>query len=91
MRITYKMLQTMADKLNHQTKSPIDPWTKGEDGRTRANIGNYHISAAYGGYALHRTMNEGGGIRDITGGYRTPAELAGLIRAYSEGLRDANA
>jgi hypothetical protein len=30
-----------------------------------ANVGNYHLSHAYGGVSLHQMSNLGGGVRDV--------------------------
>ena len=81
-RITIKTLRLNADMLNRITNSPSDAYTNG-----RANIGNYHISRAYGGYSLHRMCNEGGGVSDIFNSGHVPArELHNLIWAYARGL-----
>ena len=61
MTITLKMLQNKIDYINEATGSPMEPYTR-TDGRVKANIGNYHISQAYGGFALMRISSEGGGI-----------------------------
>lgn len=64
-RITIKHLQILVDRINRETGSPMEPYTRGADDRYRANIGNYHISRAYGGASLHRMVNESGGISDV--------------------------
>lgn len=61
-RITIKDLRSVCARLNRATNSPMDAYTRSEDGKFKANIGNYHISQAYGGYCLHRMHNEGGGV-----------------------------
>lgn len=81
-------LQAMADTLNTITKSPREPYRK-EGERNRANVGNYHISGCYGGYSLHRMMNEDGGIRDVLAtGHISAKELGKAIDAYTRGLRE---
>ena len=81
-RITEAMLDARAARLNKITGSPAEPYTNG-----KANVGNYHISHAYGGVCLHRMHNEGGGVScPIIGGHVTKRELLGLIDAYINGI-----
>ena len=87
-RITIKTLKQNADMLNRMTGNIAEPYSKNENGGYSANIGNYHISQAYGGYALHQMANAGGGITDVFGRGHMPArELHGLIWAYMRGLK----
>lgn len=89
-RITRAHLDAKAATLNKMTYSPAEP-SHMVDGKYRANVGNYHINGAYGGYCLHRTVNEAGGVSDVFSCGHVPArELAGLISAYMAGLHDAN-
>ena len=55
-------IQAALYKLNRQTASPLKPY---EDGQ--AQIGNYHLSQAYGGYNVNRIMNNGGGCTEPAG------------------------
>ena len=88
-RITRAFLDAKADTLNSMTKSPAEPY-RTVDGKAVANVGNYHISRAYGGYCLHRMATEGGGVSDVFNCGHIPArELAGLMSAYMAGLYDA--
>lgn len=88
-RITIKHLEAKADTINRMTNSPVES-SRMVDGKYRANVGNYHISCAYGGYCLHRMVNEFGGARDVFSCGHVPArELAGLMSAYMIGLYDA--
>ncbi len=86
MRITDKQLQAMIDRLNRITNNPAEPWTRGEDGHNRANIGNYHLSFAYGGIDMHRMVNEGGGCESLNGGHGTRRELEGFLRGMLRGI-----
>jgi len=63
-RVTEAQLKAICARINEATNSPGEPYTKDGD-RMRANIGNYHISHAYGGVSLHRMCNEHGGICDV--------------------------
>jgi hypothetical protein len=87
-RITDKQLQSLCDYINELTGSPLTPYTRDEQG-FRANIGNYHLSYAYGGVCLHRMVNEGGGIRTtLMSGHVTKRELYNAMQAYISGLND---
>ena len=84
--ITVKNLQWVVDRINTTTGSPVEQYSK-DDG---ANIGNYHLSGAYGGYALYRMVNASGGITDISdSGYMTKRALYDLMRAYLAGYEAA--
>ncbi len=88
-RITRSFLEAKANTINSMTKSPAEP-SRMVDGKYCANVGNYHISGAYGGYCLHRMCNEAGGVSDVFDCGHIPArELAGLMSAYTAGLYDA--
>jgi hypothetical protein len=84
-QITLKNLQAVVDRINKATGSPVEQYTKA-NGKLVANIGNYHLSGAYGGYALYRMVNASGGIRDISdSGYMTKRALYDLMHAYLAG------
>ena len=88
-RITRSFLEAKARTINSMTKSPAEP-SRMIDGKYRANVGNYHISGAYGGYCLHRMANEAGGVNDVFDCGHIPArQLAALMSAYTAGLYDA--
>jgi hypothetical protein len=88
-RINRTHLDAKAATLNSMTKSPSEPY-RTVDGKLTANVGNYHISRAYGGYCLHRMCNESGGVSDVFScGHVSARELAGLMSAYMSGLYDA--
>jgi hypothetical protein len=86
MRVTDKQLQAMVDRLNRLTGNPAEPWTRGEDGRNRANLGNYHLSFAYGGVDAHQMTNEGGGVRSLTGRHGTRRELETFFCGMMQGI-----
>lgn len=81
-RISEKQLDALARRINDVTGSPVDTWLDGKG----SQIGNYHVSAAYGGFGLHRIVNESGGIRAVTSGYVPKRELWELMRAYLDGI-----
>jgi len=87
MRITQKDLENLVNRINEATKSPNTSWTKNADGKMKANIDNYHLSYAYGGVALHRMTNDGGGVDDVFRcGHVTKRELYSKLDAYLLGL-----
>ena len=79
-------LEAIVARINTATGSPSEPYTKTADGHYKANVGNYHLSSAYGGYALHKMANEDGGVHDIFGGHMPKSVLAHLMRAYLAGI-----
>ncbi len=90
MRISIKQLEARVTWLNEITDMPVTSYTRGNDGKLTANIGNYHISGAYGGYALHRMSNKGGGVSDVLQtGHIPKKELFNLICAYMAGIEAA--
>lgn len=85
-RITQKNLETSVAMLNRITGSPQETYTR-VDGKYRANIGNYHLDGAYGGWKLVRIVSEGGGITDVLHcGFVSKRELFNLMGAYIAGL-----
>lgn len=86
-RITEKMLENLVSEINHLTGSPATPYTRDSNGNLRGNIGNYHLSHAYGGVNLHRMSNESGGINcPISHGYKTKRELFDLLHSFIRGI-----
>lgn len=87
-RITDKHLEFKVELINGALNRPAKPWNR----ETRkANIGNFHISSAYGGVCLHEMANDGGGVHDVFSCghvpkrellYRMDAMLAGIREAY---------
>ena len=88
-RITRSFLEAKCNTLNSMRGAPAEP-SRMVDGKYCANVGNYHISGAYGGYCLHRMSNESGGVSDVFSCGHIPArQLAALMSAYTAGLYDA--
>lgn len=86
-RITLAHLQAIVDRINRTMGTPSEPWTKGDDGKIHANIGNYHLSGAYGGYALHQMMSDVGGVHDVLScGHIAKRELADRMYAFIRGI-----
>ena len=93
-RITRKQLDNAVERLNIATGNPTIPYASVCDGKGNrlyvAQVGNYHIDSAYGGYMLAKMATDGGGI--VTIGRRgTKREVYEQIHAtleilYREGL-----
>lgn len=84
-----KDLEQIIEQLNHLTKQPSTPWTRDDKAkRMTANIGNYHLSRAYGGHQLHQMHTEGGGVTvPIYTGYTTKRELYNAISYFIAGIK----
>lgn len=88
--ITLSMLKNKIDYLNTITNSPLKPYSD-DDGKLKANIGNFHLCQAYGAYGLHRMVNDGGGITDsYVYGLHTKRELYYRIDSLIRGFELAN-
>ena len=86
-RITDKDLDAIAARINRITNSPAAPYIDG-----KAQVGNYHISHAYGGVCLHRMSNTSGGVSSpLSIGHVTKRELANLMYAFICGLNEVTA
>ena len=81
-RITEANLQGLCDRLNRVTGSPEKPYIDG-----KCQIGNYHISHAYGGVCLHRMHNDGGGVTEpLYCGHCPKRELWNRMHAFLKGI-----
>ena len=81
-RTTQKQLEFMCERINSAKKTPAKPYER-IDGSLVGQIGNFHLSGAYGGVCLHQTMNESGGIRDVFScGHVTKRDLYNRMSAY---------
>ena len=86
---TLKMLESIVDRINKMTNNPIESYSRIDDKFT-ANIGNYHLSGAYGGYALHRMHNLGGGVSDVFQcGHVSKREMLNRLNAFIAGYNAA--
>ena len=86
-RITIKDIERKLAHLNELTGNPAQPWNESGEPGTRGNIGNYHLSQAYGGYGINRMSNGAGGCSDpIFCGHRPKRECYNLLCAYVRGI-----
>ena len=85
-RITNKQLEAVVKKINIITKSPEETYIKTKE-KFNAQIGNYHLSFAYGGAALHRIVNDAGGCEDVLrSGHVSKKCLYNLMQAFIYGI-----
>jgi hypothetical protein len=83
-QVTQAQLMEVVDRINRITGSPMTPYTDG-----KINIGNYHLSGAYGGVCLHRMHNQGGGVSSpLSTGHIPKRELLNLMHSYIMGLTE---
>ncbi len=89
-RITKQDLENAIDRLNATAGTPTEPWAKDKAGKFRANIGNYHLDGAYGGWKFTQHVNEGGGCNNPTAmGFETKRDCLAMINAFTAGLTSA--
>jgi hypothetical protein len=86
--VTVKQLEAIVSNINRLTYSPPQPYSVNADGKYTPCAGSYHLSGAYGGYALHRMSLGVGctGVSDIFGGHMPKRELAERMWAFIKGL-----
>jgi len=89
-RVTNKQLEAQVEGINILTNSPKTSYTKLKPGKYKANINNFHLDYAYGGVALHRMNNLGGGVIDLFHGHYSKRELSEKLYAFVKGLEYAN-
>ena len=73
-RITEKQLQAVVDRINRITNSPMVPYAKVGD-RYVAQVGNYHLSHAYGGVS-----------QPFGCGHTTKRDLYNRMQAFISGI-----
>ena len=87
--VTLKTLEAVVTRINIITSSPLESYSKVNE-RYIAQIGNYHLSRAYGGFALHRMCNLGGGVSDVFQcGHVPKRELLDRMYAFINGYNAA--
>ena len=87
MKVTKDNLEHEINRVNLATGSPLATWTKTVAGNYTANVGNYHLSGAYGGWQLQRICTEGGGVSvPFGGGYVSKAAMYAQLQAFLAGV-----
>ena len=90
MKTSIKTLEYLVSQINTLTDSPATPYTRDGD-KMKANIGNFHLSQAYGGVCVHRMANDSGACSEpIWSGHGTRKEAEMKLRAYISGLQANN-
>ena len=89
-RITRKHIEATCAAINRELGTPETPYTEKAGGGLKANVGNYHVSGAYGGYCIHRMSNESGGVSTpIMYGHIPARQCNDQARAFLAGLIEA--
>lgn len=91
-RVTTAHLDAIVARINNMTNSPLQPYASGPSGKYEPQAGCYHLSQAYGGYALHRMSTKEGctGTNDVLSrGHMPKKELAELMYAFIRGIETA--
>ena len=77
--ITEAQLREMVDHINDAAGTSRKPYIDGV-----AQLGNYHISFAYGGVSLHQIYNKAGGIVDVfRRGHMPKRDLYNLMYSFT--------
>lgn len=87
-RVTTAQLEAIVQRINKLTNSPEKPYAD-VNGKYVPQANCYHLSQAYGGYALHRMSATEGctGVNDVLSrGHMPKRELAELMWAYIRGI-----
>jgi len=80
--IKQKDLEVLVNIINIKTGSPLKPYENG-----KSNVGNYHLSGAYGGWSLIRMLNEGGGVSEVfSSGHVPKRDLYNRMSSFIDGL-----
>lgn len=87
-RITEKDLQSVVDRINRVTGSPMEYSQPREAGKPFCcNVNHYCLDFAYDGVTLHRVANTSGGAHNVLGcGYLPKRELYERMHAFIRGL-----
>lgn len=81
-RITQRYLDSLCERINAAHQTPAQPYGR-IDGSLVGQVGNYHISGAYGGVCLHQIATESGGVRDVFScGHVPKRDLYNRMTAY---------
>jgi hypothetical protein len=84
-RITDSQLNGMVGRLNRLVGAPEQPYIGG-----KAQVGNYHLSHAYGGVCLNRMCNESGGVTcPLMSGHTTKRDCYDQIYSFIKGIETA--
>jgi len=86
-RTTQAELDTLVRQINEALGRPIASWTRHDETSIyTANVGNIHLSQAYGGVQVVEMVNEAGGIRALTSYHGPKREAAMFLRGMLAGI-----
>lgn len=88
-RITVKDLEAVCQRINRTVNGrEMEPYEKDDDGKWQPVPNSYHLSGAYGGYSLHRMVDDGGsGVHDVFSmGHMPKRELYDLMHGFLRGV-----
>ncbi len=84
MTVNEKQLKIAIDRMNQLAEQNKETYTNG-----KSNPDNYHLSCAYGGYAVYQITNESGGCTDVFKiGHVSKAALFNSVHAWLAGYQD---
>ena len=94
MRTSRKCLESLVSAINGLTGAQVTEWRTVQEqaiqeqgiSRNVAPVGAYTLDHAYGGYSLHRYVNEGGAVDAVIDARCTAGEMEGLLRAFIKGI-----
>ncbi len=85
-RVKMRDLYILVDRINELTNNPKETYIKTKN-KLEAQIGNYHLSGAYGGWQLQQIVNVGGGVKThLNTGFGTKKELYLAMQNYINGI-----
>ena len=86
-QIKKENLERQIAHINKLLNRPETPWRRDEQGKLHANVGNFHLDSAYGGYNLSEMDGDSGGIRNVFGiGFVSKRELWSTLDAFIRGI-----
>ena len=86
-QIKKENLERQIAHINKILNRPETPWRRDEQGKLHANVGNFHLDSAYGGYRVEEMRGEKGGVRNVLGiGYVSKRELWSMLDAFMLGI-----
>ena len=87
-RTSIKTLDSLVASINAKARVTETGWRTIKDGTSTRNIapvGAYMLDHSFGGYELHRIVNEAGAV-DVILPRSTAGEMEELLRAFFKGL-----
>ena len=85
MQTTIKRLESIVSDINRIAKRPPTAYTRNDENKFIANLGNFHLAMQYQCYELHEMFNSNGGIQVILYA-KTKSEMEGKLLAFRAGL-----